>query len=71
MKVASFDFDLPKDLIAQRPVVPRDASRLLHIGESFSDKVMRDLPHLLSPNDILVFKEKLSLGNAKKYNSLN
>ena len=57
MKVASFDFDLPKDLIAQRPVVPRDASRLLHIGESLSDRVMRDLPHLLSPNDILVIND--------------
>ena len=57
MKVASFDFDLPKDLIAQRPIVPRDASRLLHIGKSLSDRVMCDLPHLLNPNDILVFND--------------
>lgn len=29
MEVTDFDYDLPKELIAQTPIEPRDASRLL------------------------------------------
>ena len=32
MKTSIFDFDLPKELIAQKPVSPRDSARLLHVG---------------------------------------
>ena len=31
MRVDAFDFDLPKELIADRPVTPRDAARLLDV----------------------------------------
>lgn len=55
MKVDDFDFHLPKELIAQRPVSPRDASRLLRIDESLSDHVFSDLPDLLCEGDLLVF----------------
>ncbi|MGF1639421.1 MAG: tRNA preQ1(34) S-adenosylmethionine ribosyltransferase-isomerase QueA [Rhodospirillales bacterium] len=54
MKLADFDFDLPPAAIAQRPVVPRDAARLLDVGETLADRRVRDLPRLLRPGDLLV-----------------
>ena len=32
MKTSDFYYDLPKELIAQTPVEPRDSSRLLVLG---------------------------------------
>ncbi len=55
MKVTDFDFDLPPELIAQHPIEPRDAARLLHIGENLNDLGIKDLPGLLNPGDTLVF----------------
>ncbi len=52
-----FDFDLPRALIAQRPVVPRDAARLLVVGTTLADRRIRDLPGLLRPGDLLVFND--------------
>jgi len=56
-----FDFHLPEELIALRPVHPRDAARLLVVGpdaaEPLADKVMTDLPGLLAPGDALVFND--------------
>ena len=58
MRVDLFDFKLPEDLIAQRPVVPRDAARLLDVtGESLHDRMVRDLPGLLRRGDLLVFND--------------
>ena len=59
MKVDLFDFDLPQDLIALRPAVPRDAARLLHVTGCgpFADRHVRDLPGLLNPGDVLVFND--------------
>ena len=59
MKVDLFDFDLPEDRIALRPAEPRDAARLLVVrpGEAFADRIVRDLPELLSPGDLLVFND--------------
>ena len=58
MKTEIFNFDLPLDLIANYPVEPRDAARLLYIdGMNLSDKTMLDLPDLLRPNDVLVFND--------------
>jgi len=55
MKTADFDFDLPRALIAQHPVAPRDAARLLVTGaEDVADRLVRDLPALLAPGDVLV-----------------
>jgi len=55
MKTADFDFDLPRALIAQHPVVPRDAARLLVTSaEDAVDRLVRDLPTLLAPGDVLV-----------------
>ena len=58
MKVDAFDFDLPKDLIAERPAEPRDSSRLLEIDRrGFHDRRFRDLPERLAAGDILVFND--------------
>ena len=58
MDVALFDFDLPTDRIALRPVRPRDAARLLTVaGAVIADRTMLDLPSLLGPDDILVFND--------------
>ncbi|MFP3944714.1 MAG: tRNA preQ1(34) S-adenosylmethionine ribosyltransferase-isomerase QueA [Alphaproteobacteria bacterium] len=58
MDVNFFDFELPPERIAMRPVIPRDAARLLVVrnGE-FEDRGVRDLPELLRAEDILVFND--------------
>ena len=57
MKTDLFDFDLPGELIAQHPVQPRDAARLLVVDEGHSDRSIRELPDLLRAGDILVFND--------------
>jgi S-adenosylmethionine:tRNA ribosyltransferase-isomerase len=55
MRVELFDFHLPPQLIAQRPVRPRDAARLLVVGRAaLADRRVRDLPALLRAGDLLV-----------------
>jgi S-adenosylmethionine:tRNA ribosyltransferase-isomerase len=54
MRVDAFDFELPDDLIADHPARPRDAARMLVVGETLQDRVVRDLPSLLSPGDVVV-----------------
>ena len=58
MRVDLFDFDLPADRIALRPVRPRDAARMLLVeGERISDGQVLDLPSILRPGDVLVFND--------------
>ena len=59
MRVNLFDFDLPPELIALRPVAPRDSARMLVArgDEAFLDRTVRDLPELLEPGDVLVFND--------------
>ena len=58
MRVDLFDFDLPADRIALRPVRPRDAARMLVVeGERISDRQVLDLPSILRPGDVLVFND--------------
>jgi len=60
MKTADFDYELPPELIAQRPVEPRDASRLLVLyreGGRMEHAHFRDLPAYLRPGDLLVANE--------------
>lgn len=55
MRLTDFDFDLPSDRIAQHPARPRDAARLLCVEpEGLADRIVRDLPELLRPGDVLV-----------------
>ena len=61
MQVDLFDFDLPQERIALRPVRPRDAARMLVVGPQqhggFQDKTVSDLPGLLRKGDVLVFND--------------
>ncbi len=57
MRTEDFDFDLPREAIAQHPAAPRDTARLLAVGEDLEDRVMRDLPSLLRSGDILVVND--------------
>tara|TARA_R110000782_G_scaffold1725_27_gene7189 strand:+ start:87151 stop:88176 length:1026 start_codon:yes stop_codon:yes gene_type:complete len=58
LRVDDFDFELPQDLIALRPASPRDAARMLVVRPgSLEDRVVRDLPALLAPGDVLVFND--------------
>jgi len=55
MKVDLFNFELPQRFIANRPASPRDSARLLDLtGEAVADRIIRDLPGLLQPGDLLI-----------------
>ena len=57
MRVDEFDFDLPKELIADRPAEPRESARLLFVGTRLEDRRVADLPQLLRAGDLLVFND--------------
>lgn len=60
MNVSDFDYDLPESAIAQHPISPRDASRLMVLNretQSISHRIFRDLPQYLSPGDVLVLND--------------
>ena len=60
MKTSDFDYHLPPELIAQTPIEPRDAARLLQLDRSSGDIAhghFYDLPDLLRPGDLLVANE--------------
>ena len=57
MRVELFDFQLPADRIAERPASPRDSAKLLHVSEMLNDRIVRDLPELLNPGDVVVFND--------------
>lgn len=57
-ELATWQFDLPPELIASRPAATRDSSRLLVIertGGRIQHRRITDLPDILSPHDLLVF----------------
>jgi S-adenosylmethionine:tRNA ribosyltransferase-isomerase len=58
VRVDLFDFDLPEELIAQRPASPRDSARLLDVAaDGLHDRIVRDLPQQLQHGDLLVFND--------------
>ena len=59
MRVDLFDFDLPPERIALRPVVPRDAARMLCLSGdgAMADRQVLDLPTLLRAGDCLLFND--------------
>jgi S-adenosylmethionine:tRNA ribosyltransferase-isomerase len=61
MRTDLFEFELPPERIALRPVSPRDAARLLVVRPGlvpeFDDRAVRDLPELLRPGDALVVND--------------
>ena len=57
-RLSDFDFDLPAELIAQRPADIRSSSRLLHVAkDALVDRHFTELSQLLSPGDLLVFND--------------
>lgn len=55
MKVDLFDYELPPDYIAQSPIRPRDAARLLDLTKGqIVDRFILDLPTLLNPGDLII-----------------
>ena len=60
MQRTDFHFELPKELIAQRPTEQRSASRLLALEGAtgaWRDLQFRDFPGLLTARDLLVFND--------------
>ncbi len=60
VRTSEFDYALPEALVAQEPVSPRDASRLLVLPRRegpVRHARFRDLPPLLSAGDLLVFND--------------
>ncbi len=58
MRVDDFDFHLPPERIALRPVNPRDAARMLCVsGQEMDDAHVRDLPARLRAGDCLIFND--------------
>jgi S-adenosylmethionine:tRNA ribosyltransferase-isomerase len=58
--VASYDYDLPPELIAQNPAERRDASRLMRLSRNTGRTAhlrFSDLPSLLRPGDLLVMND--------------
>jgi S-adenosylmethionine:tRNA ribosyltransferase-isomerase len=57
VRTSDFDYVLPEALIAQEPIEPRDAARLLVVHRTdgrLEHRAVRDLPELLEPGDLLV-----------------
>ncbi|HOG45993.1 MAG TPA: tRNA preQ1(34) S-adenosylmethionine ribosyltransferase-isomerase QueA [Anaerolineae bacterium] len=60
MKTAEFDYDLPPELIAQTPIEPRDAARLLVVQRAagtLEHRRFRDVAAYLAAGDLLVLNE--------------
>lgn len=76
MDVSLFDYALPPDRIAQKPIEPREAAKLLVLDRetgNIKDKTVGDLPDLLKAGDLLilndskVFKARLKAEVSSKY----
>lgn len=76
MNLADFDYHLPKEFIAQRPLEKRDQSKLMVLDRktgSWTHHQFFELPEILKPNSVLVFNEsrviparlKFKLGNGQ------
>ena len=60
MKTSDFDYYLPQELIAQTPIEPRDASRLMVLDRktgTIEHRVFSDLADYLTAGDVLVCNE--------------
>lgn len=60
MKTSDFYYDLPERLIAQTPMEPRDAARMMVIHRDTGlreDKIFRDIIDYLNPGDVMVINQ--------------
>ena len=59
-ELSYYDYDLPKELIAQHPLADRTSARLLvcnRENQTLTDRYIRDLPEILQPGDCLVLND--------------
>ncbi len=57
MKLSEFNFDLPQERIAQRPLAERESSRMLLLDRStgaWEDRQFREFPGLLHGDELIV-----------------
>jgi S-adenosylmethionine:tRNA ribosyltransferase-isomerase len=57
MQLSDFDYSIPKEFIAQKPVSPRDNSKLMVIGRKTEHRRFHDLADYLEEGDVLVINE--------------
>ena len=60
MRLDDFDYELPRELIAQTPAAERRASRLLHLDGvtgAMVDRSFRDIVELVAPGDVMVLND--------------
>ena len=60
MLVSEFGYDLPQELIAQRPPEVRGTSRMMVLDRrsgKFADRSFGDIPSILEPGDLLVLND--------------
>lgn len=58
MKLSLFDYNLPKELIAQEPIEPRDKSRLMVVkGNNIEHRIFSDIIGYLEKDDVLVLND--------------
>ena len=58
MNLDELNFDLPPELIAQRPLAKRDDSRMMlldRISGKWEDRQFREFPELLRGDELVVF----------------
>ena len=56
MRTDLFDYELPNELIARSPIIPRESAKLLCVdSENFYHRKLGDLPDLLKPDDMIIF----------------
>lgn len=68
-KKSDFYYDLPKELIAQTPIYPRDSSRLLYYDReknAVDDLIFRDVSDILKEGDLLIVNNTRVI-NARLY----
>ena len=57
MRVEDFDYELPEELIAQKPLKKRDACRLMVLNQEIEHKVFSDIIDYINPGDCLVLND--------------
>lgn len=73
MKLSDFDYKLPEELIAQKPMARRDSSRLLILNrktKTLKHDYFFNLPNFLRPGDVLVFNNS-KVFKARLFGSLD
>ncbi len=53
----NYDFELPEELIAQKPVEPRDHARLMVLRKGIEHRYFYDLPEYMDKGDVLILND--------------